>query len=115
MLAVAAFLILRQDNPAGPILLDIDASDAPRNMIRVRETMPVKPGPFLIRYPEWRPGNHGPTGPLANIVDFQLTPKRFRPGFETQLSRKSLLAVYAAFAIGLAIASGRTSTSARAE
>lgn len=73
MLAVAAFLILRQDNfPSGPIWLDIDASDAPRNMIRVRETLPVKPGPFLIRYPEWRPGNHGPTGPLANIVDFHL-------------------------------------------
>jgi hypothetical protein len=44
------------------------------------------------------------TAALANFVDFQLTPKRLRPGFETQLSRKSLLAVYAAFAIGLALA-----------
>ena len=43
------------------------------------------------------------TASAANIVDFQLTPKRLRPGFETQLSRKSLFAVYATFAIGLAL------------
>ena len=43
------------------------------------------------------------TAAIANFVDFQLTPRRLRPGFETQLSRKSLLAVYAAFAIGLVL------------
>jgi hypothetical protein len=47
------------------------------------------------------------TATVANIVDFQLTPKRLRPGFETQLSRKSLFAVYAAFAIGLALVAPR--------
>jgi len=49
----------------------------------------------------------GLTAGVANFVDFQLTPKRLRPGFETQLSRKSLLAVYAAFAIGLAFVASR--------
>ena len=44
------------------------------------------------------------TATVANFVDYQLTPKRLQPGFETQLSRKSLFAVYAAFAIGLAFA-----------
>jgi hypothetical protein len=43
------------------------------------------------------------TAAVANVVDFQLTPKRLQPGFNKQLSRKSLLAVYAAFAIGLAL------------
>jgi hypothetical protein len=43
------------------------------------------------------------TAALASFVDYQLTPKRLRPGFETQLSKPSLLAVYAAFAVGLAI------------
>jgi hypothetical protein len=43
------------------------------------------------------------TATVANIVDFRLTPQRFTPGFEHQLSRKSLLVVYAAFAVGLAI------------
>ena len=43
------------------------------------------------------------TATVANVVDFQLTPRRLQPGFNEQLSRKSLLAVYAAFAIGLAL------------
>ena len=50
-----------------------------------------------------RLGRAAITATAANIVDFQLTPKRLRPGFETQLSRKSLFAVYATFAIGLAL------------
>jgi hypothetical protein len=45
----------------------------------------------------------GATALVANIVDFQLTPRRLKPGFEKQLSRKSLLVVYAAFALGLAL------------
>jgi hypothetical protein len=43
------------------------------------------------------------TAVVANFIDFQLTPQRLQPGFNKQLSRKSLLAVYAAFAIGLAL------------
>jgi hypothetical protein len=43
------------------------------------------------------------TATVTNVVDFQLTPQRLQPGFNRQLSRKSLLAVYAAFAIGLAL------------
>jgi hypothetical protein len=47
------------------------------------------------------------TAAVANFVDFQLTPRRLRPGFERQLSRKSLFAVYTAFAIGLALVAPR--------
>lgn len=54
-----------------------------------------------------RLGRAAVTAAVANVVDFQLTPKRLRPGFETQLSRKSLFAVYAAFAIGLALVAPR--------
>jgi hypothetical protein len=43
------------------------------------------------------------TAALACFVDYRLTPKRLRPGFEKQLSKPSLFAVYAAFAVGLAI------------
>jgi hypothetical protein len=41
---------------------------------------------------------------LACVVDYRVAPKRFQPGFERQLSKPALLAVYAAFAVGLAIA-----------
>jgi hypothetical protein len=43
------------------------------------------------------------TATVANVVDYRLTPKRLQPGFEAQLSRKSLLAIYAAFAVGLTV------------
>jgi len=57
-------------------------------------------------FPE-RLGRAALTATVANLVDYQLTPKRVQPGFETQLSRKSLFAVYAAFAIGLALVASR--------
>jgi len=42
------------------------------------------------------------TTAVACFTDYQLTPQRLRPGFEERLSRPALLAVYAAFGIGLA-------------
>ncbi len=42
---------------------------------------------------------------LACAVDYTITPKRFTPGYELSLSRPSLVAVYAAFAAGLALGS----------
>jgi hypothetical protein len=43
------------------------------------------------------------TASVACFVDFQLTPARLEPGFNKQLARPSLLLVYSAFALGLAL------------
>ena len=40
---------------------------------------------------------------VACFADYQLTPERFKPGFENHLSRPSLAVVYGAFGVGLAI------------
>lgn len=45
------------------------------------------------------------TAAVACFVDYHLTPERLTPGFEHRLSSKALLAVYACFALGLAIGS----------
>ena len=50
------------------------------------------------------------TSAVACVVDYRCTPQRFTPGFEKRLSRLALLATYAAFAAGLALA---TRSSAR--
>ena len=42
------------------------------------------------------------TAVSAYTVDFHLTPKRFTPGFENRLSKKSLYIAYGTFALGLA-------------
>jgi hypothetical protein len=43
------------------------------------------------------------TAAVANVVDYQLTPRRLQPGFDAQLSRKSLFGIYVAFGLGLAL------------
>jgi hypothetical protein len=39
---------------------------------------------------------------VACFVDYQLTPRRLRPGYEMRLPKPALAIVYAAFAVGLA-------------
>lgn len=48
-------------------------------------------------------GSAALTTALAAFVDYQLTPRRLRPGFEEHLSRGSLIATFAAIGTGLAI------------
>ncbi len=59
-----------QDIPyPGTILLDVDATDTERNIVRVKETIPVaKRGPMALLYPKWLPGNHSPTGQIEKVA-----------------------------------------------
>jgi hypothetical protein len=45
------------------------------------------------------------TASTAYVVDYHCTPSRFRPGFKKHLGPTSIFAVYAAFALGLAMGS----------
>jgi len=42
---------------------------------------------------------------IAGVVDYTITPKRLTPGYELRVSNQSLVAVYLAFAAGLALGS----------
>jgi predicted metalloprotease with PDZ domain len=55
-----------------PMTLVIDARDATHNILHVRMTVPVKPGPFTLVYPEWIPGEHGPTGPINSVAALRI-------------------------------------------
>lgn len=52
-----------------PIKLAVDASESFNNMLHVRETIPVKPGPLTLFYPKWIPGEHTPTGTIQEMVN----------------------------------------------
>ena len=54
---------------AQPIKLDVDASNVPGLIIHVHENIPVSPGPISLYYPQWIPGEHGPDGPLGNLLE----------------------------------------------
>jgi predicted metalloprotease with PDZ domain len=55
------------------ISLEVDATDATRKIIHSRLTIPVRPGTLRLFYPQWIPGEHGPTGPLNDLVDLQIS------------------------------------------
>jgi predicted metalloprotease with PDZ domain len=50
------------------IQLNVDLTDAPRNIFHERLVLPVKPGPNTFVYPKWIPGNHRPSGPITNLI-----------------------------------------------
>jgi predicted metalloprotease with PDZ domain len=54
------------------ITVSVDATDAPRSLLHVRETLNVAPGKLDLFYPKWIPGEHSPTGPLNNMVNLHI-------------------------------------------
>jgi len=46
----------------------VDITDAPRKILHAHLVIAVKPGPLTLMYPEWIPGEHGPTGPIDNLA-----------------------------------------------
>ena len=57
------------------IQVSVDARDAPRKLIHVQLTIPVTPGPLTLLYPQWIPGEHGPTGPITDLVGLRFHAK----------------------------------------
>ena len=57
----------------GTIDLDVDVTDAPRDILRAHERIPVTPGPITLVYPKWIPGHHMPNGPIQQVVDLHFS------------------------------------------
>src|ERR1051326_6805611 len=52
--------------------LSLDAREAPRKILHVAETIPVKPGPLTLLYPKWLPGEHAPDGTVVDVAGLKL-------------------------------------------
>lgn len=50
------------------IRLEVDATEAPRDIFHAKLTIRASPGTFTLVYPKWIPGNHRPSGPIANLT-----------------------------------------------
>jgi predicted metalloprotease with PDZ domain len=57
---------------AQPIRAVIDATDAPRKIFHAHLTIPAAPGPMRLAYAKWIPGEHGPTGPITDLVNLRI-------------------------------------------
>jgi len=52
----------------GTISLNVDLTNINDRILNVQETIPVKPGEMILLYPQWLPGNHSPSNPVANMA-----------------------------------------------
>jgi predicted metalloprotease with PDZ domain len=59
----------------GVMTLKADVSDLDRKIFRVEQTVPVQPGPLVLFYPQWLPGNHSPSGNVAQLTGLQIRGK----------------------------------------
>jgi hypothetical protein len=57
----------------GVINLDVDATDTDHKVFRVRQSLPVKPGPLALYYPQWVPGTHSPTGTVGQVAGLRFS------------------------------------------
>ena len=63
-----------RDTPyPGTITLQVDASDTLQGIFRVHEAIPVQAGALTLLYPQWIPGDHGPTGPIAMLAGLKFS------------------------------------------
>ena len=55
-----------------PIQIAVNAREAPRGILHAQLTFPVESGPLTLLYPKWIPGEHGPTGPISDLVGLKI-------------------------------------------
>jgi predicted metalloprotease with PDZ domain len=58
---------------APTVTVSVDATDAPRKIFHAHLTIPATPGTLTLYYPEWIPGEHGPTGPIQELAGLRFT------------------------------------------
>jgi len=68
-----AALIVRGAPALPGVRLTVDATEAPRRIVHASEVIDVQPGPLTLTYAEWIPGEHGPTGPVVDLVGLHIS------------------------------------------
>ena len=57
----------------GTIQMKIDATDTARNIFRIQQSIPVKPGRMTLLYPQWVTAQHVPTGALHQLAGLKVS------------------------------------------
>jgi hypothetical protein len=55
-----------------PIHLQVDLTDAPRNIYHAKLKIPATPGAMTLVFPKWIPGNHRPSGPINGLTGLRM-------------------------------------------
>lgn len=62
----------------GVLRIEVDARDIGRRIFKVKATIPAKPGPLTLLYPQWLPGAHSPSGPIDKVAGWWSPPTASR-------------------------------------
>jgi predicted metalloprotease with PDZ domain len=87
--AMAAALVLPMAWGQSQTALTVDTTQSPLKILHISEAIPVQPGPLTLYYPKWIPGDHSPSGPIAN-----LTGLKFEANGKVVPWKRDLLDVY---------------------
>ena len=69
VIAALMLLIARPTHAQQDFTVAVDARETARGILHVKQTFPAKPGGTLaLSYPQWIPGEHGPTGPNVDVA-----------------------------------------------
>ena len=69
----AIFFAAAAEADPPPVRLDVDATDAPRNLLHARLHIPAAPGSLTLFYPKWIPGEHMPSGPVNDVTGLEFS------------------------------------------
>src|SRR5450432_239459 len=72
-LAATATPLPRDEPYVGTVRLQVDASDLDHRIFRIREQLPVRPGPLTLLFPRFLPGTHGPFGQVDRLAGLEIT------------------------------------------
>src|SRR4051794_18683966 len=76
MLALAGLMLAAHSAAAAAadsMTLRADLTETPRGLIRGTLSLPVRPGPLTLVYPQWIPGYHSPIGPITDLAGLKFT------------------------------------------
>ncbi|NRF70853.1 M61 family metallopeptidase [Aquincola sp. S2] len=63
---------VRDEPYPGLLRIEVDATDLDHRVFRVRQRLPVKPGPLKLFFARWLPGTHGPSGDVTRLSGLTL-------------------------------------------
>jgi predicted metalloprotease with PDZ domain len=72
ILFLSSLVLLAPITAAQTIRLQVDLTDAPRNIYHAHLQIPAHAGEMSFVFPKWIPGNHRPSGPIAALTGIRM-------------------------------------------
>ncbi len=72
-LTFLSLALCRHAAGAQAIRLRVDLTEAPRRIVHAELSIPISADGVTLLYPKWIPGEHGPTGPIANLAGLRVS------------------------------------------